>query len=202
MVKSVLFVEGGGHQNPSLASECRRAFSKLLESAGVRDKPRVVACGSRAQAYEQFCAAQATSEAHAWLLVDAEELPPGGTAQSPWEHVRANPLDRWSRPPNASDLQLHLMTACMEAWLVSDHNALEAVFGNKLDKRKLPKPDRIESIEKSAVFSALQAATSPTTSGGYRKGVQRSRVLALISPAALRKLAWGERFLDTLGAHA
>lgn len=37
--KRELYVEGGGDKNPSLASECRRAFSKLFEKAGVTHKP-------------------------------------------------------------------------------------------------------------------------------------------------------------------
>lgn len=53
--KRELYVEGGGDKNPILASECRRAFSKLFEKAGVVHKPRVIACGGRKSAYDQFC---------------------------------------------------------------------------------------------------------------------------------------------------
>lgn len=57
-----LFVEGGGNHNDALKTECRRAFTALLEKAGFKGRlPRVVACGSRRNAYEQFCTARTWS---------------------------------------------------------------------------------------------------------------------------------------------
>jgi len=52
MVK--LFVEGGGDSN-SLKTECRRGFTSFISKAGITRKPRIVACGSRRNAYESFC---------------------------------------------------------------------------------------------------------------------------------------------------
>ncbi len=51
--KRELYVEGGGDKKPSLASECRRAFSKLFERDDITNKPRVIACGGRQRAYDQ-----------------------------------------------------------------------------------------------------------------------------------------------------
>jgi len=76
--KRLLFVEGGGDKNPSLASECRRAFSKLFEKAGITLRPGVIACGGRKSAYDQFCAALADDDADVWLLVDAEDTVAAG----------------------------------------------------------------------------------------------------------------------------
>jgi hypothetical protein len=60
MVKRQLHVEGGGDSKSSfLASECRKAFSKLLEKAGVTNKPRVIVTED-------------------WLLVDAEDVVSSG----------------------------------------------------------------------------------------------------------------------------
>lgn len=198
--KRELYVEGGGDKNPSLASECRKAFSKLFENAGVAQRPRIIACGGRSLAYKQFCDAHGTSQADAWLLVDAEELPTLGPSQSPWDHVKAREGDGWERPANATDDQLHLMTVCMETWLVADVKAMREVFGPKLDDSKLPKVERLENTDKPAVYSALQAATKPTLAGAYGKGSHSFKVLEKVSPAALRKLAWGKRFLDAMGA--
>ena len=60
--RRVLYVEGGGDRNPSLASECRRAFSKLFEKAGIQRRPKVVACGGRQSAYDRFCTAHQSAE--------------------------------------------------------------------------------------------------------------------------------------------
>ena len=195
--KRELYVEGGGDKNPSLASECRRAFSKLFEHAGVAQKPRVIVCGGRGLAYQQFCDAHASAEADVWLLVDAEELP---RAQSPWDHVKARPGDGWDRPAKASDDQLHLMTVCMETWLVADVPAMKQVFGPKLNDSKLPAIDRLESTDKKSIFTMIEAATKPTKAGAYGKSSHSFKVLEKVSPEAIRKLSWGNRFLDAMGA--
>jgi hypothetical protein len=65
--KRVLYVEGGGNHNSSLASECRKAFAKLLENADIEHKPRVVACGGRKRAYDQFCTAHAAANSVVWI---------------------------------------------------------------------------------------------------------------------------------------
>lgn len=69
MVK--LYVEGGGDA-ALLRSACREGFAKFSGKAGLAGHmPRVVACGSRADAYDSFCTALRSGEA-AMLLVDSE----------------------------------------------------------------------------------------------------------------------------------
>jgi hypothetical protein len=196
--KRELFVEGGGQKNPSLASECRKAFSKLFEKAGIQRRPRVIACGTRRHAYDQFCDAHQAAESEVWLLVDAEELPSFESNASPWDHVKQRKGDGWARPANASDEQLHLMTVCMETWLVADPAALKGVFGAKLDSSKLPPITQLESTDKGDLYQALKAATKPTQAGVYGKGAHSFRVLAAVSPDAIRKLSWGKRFLEAM----
>lgn len=196
-VERQLYVEGGGDKNPSLASECRRAFSKLFERAGVARRPRVIACGGRKAAYDQFLTAHAEAKAEVWLLVDAEALPEGKEFE-PWKHVKARPGDGWDRPFGASDEQLQLMTVTMETWLLADRAALAKVFGPRLDMAKLPTEGQaLEMQSKSAVNAALKAATEQTSAGRYDKGPHSFKVLAKVDPAKLRALPWARRFLDT-----
>lgn len=196
-----LYVEGGGEKNPSLASECRRAFAKLFESAGVVNKPRVIVCGSRASAYEQFCKAHEDGQAEIRLLVDAESPASSSAPLDPWEHVKTRSEDKWERPKGVHDEQLHLMSVMMETWLLADRAALKAVFGPKLDEKKLPAEDAsLEQKGKQAVDAALAAATKTTPAGEYKKGSHSFAVLAKVAPAKLRTLVWADRFLNTLGA--
>jgi hypothetical protein len=197
MVRRVLYVEGGGDKNPSLASECRKAFSKLFERAGVTQKPRVVACGGRGPAYEAFRSAQEQRDTEAWLLVDAEDLP---TSASPWSHVKARAGDAWERPADATDDQLHLMTATMEAWLAADPDALSEVMGRDFDTSKLPAVERLESTPKQALYDAFDAAAKRTKAGKYEKGSHSFKALEGVCPTKLRRLTWGQRFLDAMGA--
>ena len=60
--KVKLYVEGGGDHNPSLAQDVRLGFKKFLDKAGIVNKPRVVACGSRWSAYESYRIANASAK--------------------------------------------------------------------------------------------------------------------------------------------
>lgn len=195
-----LYVEGGGDKNPSLAAECRKAFSKLLEKAGVEKRPRIIACGGRKSAYDQFCGAVREDRSDAWLLVDAEEPAPSGPF-APWAHVKERSGDDWDRPEGVSDEQLQLMNVVMETWLLADRAALRKIFGPRLDEAKLLPEDRsLEAKDKDKVYAALEAATKPTPAGGYGKGAHSFKVLAEVSPQKLRVLPWAERFLVEMGA--
>ena len=196
--KRELYVEGGGDRNPSLASECRRAFSKLFEKAGVQHKPRVIVCGGRKSAYDQFLHAHEVGEVEAWLLVDSEE--PVTASGSPWDHVKTRKGDGWDRPPGATDEQLHFMHVYMETWLIADPDALAKIFGPKFEKSKLPAIATLEKSNKQKLDESLSAAAKSTPSGRYVKGVHSFRVLGEVSPQKLRQLAWAKRFLDAMGA--
>lgn len=195
--KRELYVEGGGDKNPSLASECRRAFSKLFDKDGLGNKPRVIACGSRTSAYKQFRDAQESGKVEPWLLVDAEA--PVTTSVSPWAHVKQRTGDGWEQPQGATDEQLHFMHVCMETWLAADPDALAKVFGPKFDSSKLPAVSSLEGCRKDVLFKAISAATKPTPCSEYAKGPHSFRALAEVAPKKVRQLTWGARFLDAIG---
>jgi hypothetical protein len=54
-----IYVEGGGETN-DLKTRCREAITKLFTNAGFAGRlPRVIACGSRNEAYDDFTTAVA-----------------------------------------------------------------------------------------------------------------------------------------------
>ena len=134
-----LYVEGGGDA-ASLKSACREGFANFLEKAGFKGKmPRIIACGSRRNAYESFCTALKNGD-KALLLVDSEEpisadLQRGDSSLAdirkqwaPWQHLAKRKGDEWEKPHDASDAQCHLMVQCMEAWLLADRETLKSFF--------------------------------------------------------------------------
>lgn len=192
-----VFVEGGG-DNASLKAECRKAFKKLLERAGLAGRmPSVIACGGRRQAFEQFKQARREGRAKALLLVDSE----GPVRQaSPWEHVRRRVGDGWERPADASDDDLQLMTECMEAWIVADRRRLREYFGEGLREKVLPAREDLETVDKQDLYRALHEATRPSTKGSYDKGSHSFKLLEGVDPAAIRRACptWGARFFAAL----
>lgn len=51
MVK--LYVEGGG-DSKNLKIQCQEGFRTFLKNIGLKENPRIVACGGRNNAYERF----------------------------------------------------------------------------------------------------------------------------------------------------
>ncbi len=193
-----LFVEGGGNQNDALKTECRRAFTALLEKAGFKGHmPRVVACGGRRNAYEQFCTAIRGGEA-AILLVDSEAPV---AAEDPWQHVAQRPGDEWERPAGATEGHLHLMVQCMEAWFLADRRTLGDFFGQGFHENSLPAATCVpEDLDKLDLYRRLEQATRRTkTKGAYDKGKHAFKLLARLDPDLVRKAGgWAERFFATL----
>lgn len=102
-MKVRIYVEGGFEG--STKSDCRRAFSTFLGRAIRPGSFKVIASGSRQQAYEDFCSGlrQHTDE-YIILLVDSE----AAVIVAPWRHLGTREGDQWKRPAGTDD-QAHLM---------------------------------------------------------------------------------------------
>lgn len=202
MVTVRLYVEGGGDSS-TLKTECRRAFSELLRKAGCAGKmPRIVACGSRENAYDSFRTSVKNGE-RALLLVDSEspvdascmgELP---SRWRPWRHLAECEGDGWEKPEGTDDIHCHLMVECMENWLLSDSEALKAVFGKNFREDDLPNPRDAERVSKSDAQKRLRQATVNCPGGPYGKGKHSFKILAQLSSDKLeRSCRWAKRFFD------
>ncbi|SEO46388.1 MULTISPECIES: DUF4276 family protein [Pseudomonas] len=204
-----LYVEGGG-ESAALNTACREGFSKFLQKAKRAGRmPRIIACGSRRNAYESFCIAIRNGQA-AMLLVDSEEgvlavAQPGSKQQSqawrPWLHLKNRQGDGWAMPQGSKDMQCHLMVQCMEAWLLADPQALEDFFGQGFRRTALPAIDgRLEEIDKDRLYQALAKATAKCkTKSRYGKGEHSFKLLGLIDPSKVTAASpWAKRFIDAL----
>ena len=87
-----VYVEGGGDRKKSRA-ECRKGFSKFFSRAGLRGRmPRIVASGSRQQAYRDYVAEFRRQQADLLiLLVDSKY--PITDHQKAWSFLREK--DSW-----------------------------------------------------------------------------------------------------------
>lgn len=206
MVK--LYVEGGG-DTAALRAACREGFANFLEQVGLKGRmPRIVACGSRRDAYESFCVALKTGEP-AFLLVDSEA--PVATqhqhgqpdAWLPWEHLAQRQGDEWSKPEKADELQCHLMVQCMENWFLADRAVLKSFFGQGFQDNQLPAAaNTVESVAKQEVYQSLAKATRACkTKAQYGKGEHSFKLLAMIDPDKVTQASpWAKRFVEALGA--
>ncbi len=182
--KVIVYVEGGGDTR-ALQAPLREGFSKLFERAlGGRFRLRVVACGGRQQAFEDFKrGVRQHRDACCLLLVDSEAQV---EAPTKWEHVRRRRGDGWVRPDGVGEAQLHLMVEAMEAWLLADRDALAGYFGQGFNAKKLPQSADLERVEKAVLNKRLDLATSPSRHGVYRKS-DGFALIGRIDPARLRE---------------
>lgn len=203
-----LYVEGGGDSN-ALRTACREGFTTFITKAGIKKRPRVVACGSRAEAFDSFCTAVASGD-EALLLVDSEAALAGVCQQpaevsaewKPWLHLKQRSGDGWDKPAAAADSDCHLMVECMESWFLADHTALASFFGQGFRANDLPAAAKpIESVPKADVYRALERATRDCKKkSSYGKGEHSFKLLAVIDPARVTAASpWARRFVEALG---
>jgi len=207
-----LYVEGGGNA-ASLKTACREGFSKLLEKAGFKGRmPRIVACGSRNDAFDSFCTAIRIGEP-AMLLVDSE-APVSDAAQLgdateaadrakwlPWQHLQQRKGGGWQKPVGSEDLHCHLMVQCMESWLLADRQALKVFFGQGFQENQLPAlGNPVERVAKERVYDALAKASRDCKSKSqYGKGEHSFKLLGLIDPGKVSEASpWAKRFFEIL----
>jgi Domain of unknown function (DUF4276) len=201
-----LFVEGGGDSN-QLKTECRRGFSSFFEKAGLKGKmPRIVACGSRQDAYNDFVTALNSNE-DAMLLVDSEQAVDASLkgaddyeSWKPWEHLARREGDNWNKPNTATNTHCHLMVQCMENWFLADRQALKDFFGVDFKENQLPSTSRpIEEVDKSQVYDSLAKATKDCQKGSYGKGAHSFKILQQIDPQKVTAAApWAKRCVAVL----
>lgn len=169
-----------------------------MEKAGFKDQmPKVVACGSRSDAYSRFCTALSQSDSgdSPLLLVDSE----GPIAVTPWKHVSQRVGDGWKQPKGASDNHLHFMVQMMEAWFLADVDALKKYFDPKFQENKLPKNKPLGSISKGDIASSLKAAIQDCPSATYKKGRDSFEILGKLDPKLVEQASpHAKRFLDQL----
>jgi len=199
MVK--LYVEGAGDSS-ALKTVCRAGFSTFISKAGITKRPRVVACGSRANAYDRFCTALKNGE-KAMLLVDSEQTVNSKYQQGsqetwqPWAHLKTG--DHWDKPQHSTDTDCHLMVQVMESWFLADRDVLKAFFGQGFNENSLPSTP-VEEVAKDTLYNALkQASRACKTKAVYGKNEHSFKLLALIDPEKVTRASpWAKRFVDAL----
>ena len=181
-----VFVEGGG-KSKDLRTRCREGFAQFLGRLNLEGgRPKIVACGTRADAFKRLCIALDGDATESYLLlVDSEAVVSAGVPV--WKHVCEREGDNWPRPVNARDEHLHFMAVCMESWLVADVESLGKFYGKNFRSNPLPQTAALESVDKDTIMSALRSATRDTAKGEYSKGKISFAALGAIKASVVSK---------------
>ncbi len=205
-----MYIEGGGDR-VALQEELRRGFDALFvkERSKARDKRgslRFICCGGRDEAYKAFKnALEVNSERVNALLVDSESaiapapknkageidkaqdalLRVAHLKQKEWTGARGQG-DGWELTDDLAE-RVHLMVQCMEAWIVSDPDALERFYKQGFKKNSLPKRLDLEQEPKADLYDKLKSATKDAQKSEYGKIKHASKLLAMIDPEEIAK---------------
>lgn len=192
-MKVEIYVEGAPEH---LAAECRAAFRELFDRAKLTKRPKVIPCGPRGKAFEDFLLALEAPEKIVLLLVDSEAPVKGGGGK--WLHVHQRPGDNWKRPTLATEDSLHFMVESMEAWLLADDGALSRYFGGTINHTAPPPNGNWEVKSKADLIKRLDKLANGTPKERYNKGRDSFKLLKLVAPEALEKLPHAATFLSYL----
>jgi len=182
-----IYVEGGG-DGANGRAQLRLGFDTLL--APQKDAARarrlhwkLVPCGGRNAAFNAFRATiDQGAPAIAALLVDAEETVADASPDGRVAHLHKR--DGWDFK-GVNKERVHLMTQCMEAWIVADIAILGTFYGQGFLEGGLPKRMVLDDEPKAGLYAALEAATKSTRKGSYGKIKHASELLKLIRPATV-----------------
>jgi hypothetical protein len=178
---STIYLEGGGDAT-QLKIRCREGFRKLLAKCGFAGRmPKLVACGGRNAAFDDFVTAQRSATEYVAMLIDSED--PMTDIEAAWVHLKAR--DRWDKPGDVSDEQVLLMTTCMETWIIVDRTTLSRHYGKQLKTSVLPPLIHIESRTRHDVQTSLINATKKC-SNAYDKGKRSYEILGELDPEMLK----------------
>jgi hypothetical protein len=183
-VSTVIYIEGGG-SSKELHARCREGFRKLLDKSGLASRsPRLVACGSRDEAFDDFKTACRTEKADfIALLIDSED--PISDIEATWSHLKRRD-HHWEKPSGAANEQVLFMTTCMETWIIADRPSLKEHYGHKLQESALPVMNDLESRPRQLIQNALEHATRDCLNR-YSKGKRSFEILAKLKPEELEK---------------
>ena len=206
MTEIRIYIEGGGDSKNN-KTKLREGFSQFLQALRLSASQnhigwRLIACGSRNEAYGDFCTAlTAHTNALNVLLVDAEEALTAKTlaSQNPvWTHLQTR--DKWICPAGATERNCFLMVQSMETWIIADRDNLKKFYGIGFNENALPKNQNLESVGKTQIMDALNRATAQTkTKGKYHKTNHGFDLIKGLNPATVRAAAPScERLFDEL----
>lgn len=179
-----IYVEGGGDQRATL-SACREGFAEFFGKIAPENHwPKIIPCGSRNSAFDDFkTAIRMHQDSFVLLLVDSEDAVAPGTG--PWVHLKGR--DGWEKPAGATDDHAHLMVQCTESWFLADRNVLVEYYGQGFNQVALPANPHFEQIPKEDALGGLRNATRATkTKGVYSKVRHGYQLVALLDPVSVR----------------
>jgi hypothetical protein len=203
MTGIAIYIEGGGDSRDGKAA-LRLGFDVLLspQKTAARTRGlrwRLVLCGGRNDTFNAFQHAARTERSELiGLLVDSEDPVENTTPTGRLAHLVNR--DRWTMERAWAE-HVHLMTQCMESWIVADAEMLTGFYGQNFNASTLPRRRVLDDEPKHSIYAGLESATRRTQKGSYGKIKHASELLTRIRPDVVAaRCASFQRFAEWLTA--
>ena len=158
-----LYLEGGSHLRVPMGRFIRKAVGQRID---LKVKP----CGPRDDTIAQFA-----KNPGSLILIDSE-----GESLSELK-VRLSS----QASSDTAYKRAFFMVQLMEAWFLSDRNALQKYYGSGFNVGRLPGNPNIEDIPKADIENGLHDATRRCSKDAYHKVKHAPTLLEQLNPAAV-----------------
>lgn len=193
MVKEIrIYIEGdtrqkGKNTDISLRQGFNSFFRDLIENARSSNiAVRPITYGSKFETFKKFLdGVREYDDSFVLFLLDSDAPVPED--QTPKAFL-LNQNPSWHLS-SVDEEQCHLMVQVMESWFFADQDKLVQFYGQGFHRNALSQNAAVENIAKSDVESGLASATSRTQKGSYHKTRHGAKLLELIDPQKVRRLA-------------
>ncbi|WP_414657257.1 hypothetical protein ACINK0_02615 [Deinococcus sp. VB343] len=197
-----IYIEGGAPGNNNVRF-FRQAWSKFLRSLDTVAKENgfggitIIQGGGRYNAHDQFKNGAFTGEYDLRILLLDSEIP-GVPLVNLWNTLLAPACGGYTCPSWATDDNLYLMVPTVEAWLMTDHDALADYYRRNFDRSKLlPSNPFLEGKIKTDLDASLSAASQHTQKGVYSHG-EGNKIIEFIRQDIVTRLPHAERLFQHL----
>lgn len=195
-----VYIEGGS-TGRTADSNFRRGWKKFLmelhnlaRENGFRSL-EVVRGQGRNNTFEQFKNYRTMHPDDLCVLLVDSETSVNNDADV-WSIVANRPGDNWTKPSWATEEHLYFMVPFVEAWLVTDEDALSSYFKRNFKAEKIIMHD-VESKSKKFIENALKSATRGTPKGEYTHGMSHE-IIEITKSEKVKTLYHGKRLFDKL----
>lgn len=193
-----IYIEGGGNKNRGpLSKKLRNGFTNLFSKANIPTKNiHLIACGPKGNAQKEFIKA-CDKNSFCILLVDSDGPIPDGLSE--FEYLKQGKNTKaWNIPSEHKD-NCHLMVQAMEAWIISDIDAVKNYYGPKFDPSPISKRSDKENISTKNLEKILNQSIKNTPIKTYDKSLHSFDLIGMLSPATVRaKCPHCDRLFNTL----
>lgn len=197
-----IYIEGGAPGSLN-ARFFREAWAKFLSDINTAARSNgfsgitIIQGGGRYQAHDAFQNLALSGQYDLNILLIDSEIP-GASLTGLWTTMLLPACGNLPKPSWATDDNIYFMVPTVEAWIMTDHEALANYYRRDFDGSKLLSPNAtLEAKPKADIDYSLKNATKLTKKGVYSHG-ESNKIIEFTRPSMTLTLPHAQRLFTHL----